>query len=378
MSDISGYLEPVVRVHADLIKLVRAGGEAGVTSTEARFLVDLYYTVQKTRIRVNNQAKGLDRDAEESGTEAEPHEALLWVLGQFELMEKQIARLLTAYVEAHEMNWFFAQTLGVNTGVLAAGLLAHIDIRKAPTAGHIYRFAGLEPSQVWCSKEQAAAIWKECKGETKLDRLDRAAEKIGRNPVNLLHMATHKPDGSEIPLTDASAVAAIARKPFNGALKTLLWKIGDSFMKLSKRPDAFYGQIYRRRKAYEWDRNLSGGNAGAAAKSLAEKNYGKSTDAYAWLSGACDPAKAKVKIDAGEPLTVAACKSDAGVPMLPPAQIDARARRYAVKMFISHLQYRWYEVEFGELPPNPYPIAKDGHAHFIAPPQLRPALDQAA
>ena len=38
---------------------------------------------------------------------------------------------------------------------------------------------------------------------------------------------------------------------------------------------------------------------------------------------------------------------------LPPAHIHARAKRYAVKMFISHLHEIWYEVELGKPAPVP-------------------------
>ncbi len=53
---------------------------------------------------------------------------------------------------------------------------------------------------------------------------------------------------------------------------------------------------------------------------------------------------------------------------LPPGQIDARSRRYAVKLFLSHLQLVWYEKHYGEKPPLPYPIAILGHAHMINSP----------
>jgi len=53
---------------------------------------------------------------------------------------------------------------------------------------------------------------------------------------------------------------------------------------------------------------------------------------------------------------------------LPPAHIHARAKRYAVKLFLSHWHHKAYEFHFGKPPPFPYPIAFLGHAHFIALP----------
>lgn len=313
-NEMIALVTPVHKMSRDMMKALRQSG-GGITDNEARFMVDLYYQMQEQRVRVNNQVKGLDRDAKKAETNAEPHDGLDWTLVQFNTLEKEIAKILKYYTESHEMAWFFEQTLGIGP-ILAAGLLAHIDIAKAPTVGHIWRFAGLDPSVKWR------------KGE---------------------------------------------KRPWNTPLKTLCWKIGESFIKVSGRPDAVYGQIYRDRKQYEWERNLAGGNANAASQALSEKNIGKNTDAFAWYAGLCSPDKARAELDEGRTPSVASCKADdGGVPMIPPAQIDRRAARYAVKMFLSHLQHRWWEQEYGEAPPKPYVISHMGHAHYKEPPQVPP------
>lgn len=166
--------------------------------------------------------------------------------------------------------------------MIAAELLAHIDITRCPTVGHIWRFAGLDPTSKWEKKQ---------------------------------------------------------KRPWNAALKTLCWKVGQSFMKFSNRDDCYYGKVYRARKEYEIARNEAGGNAAAVAEGLA-RIKDKNTEAYKHLI-------------AGR---------------LPPGQIDARARRYAVKLFLSHFHAVWYEQHFGTKPPLPYPIAMLGHAHLIPPP----------
>ena len=56
--------------------------------------------------------------------------------------------------------------------------------------------------------------------------------------------------------------------------------------------------------------------------------------------------------------------------MLPPAHIQARAKRYAVKIFLSHLFDVWYKLEKGQEPPKPYALAILGHAHEIEIPNL--------
>ena len=109
-------------------------------------------------------------------------------------------------------------------------------------------------------------------------------------------------------------------------------------MKFSGRDDCYYGHIYRERKNFEIARNERGDNK-ELAEQLKEK-VGKNTEAYKHFSNG----------------------------LLPPGQIDARARRYAVKLFLSHLHGAWYETHFGTKPPLPYPIAHMGHAHFIPSP----------
>lgn len=313
---IESLVEPLYRLNRDMLKALRQGG-GGITDSEARYLVDIYYTMQVQRVRCNNQVKGLDRDATKIGNVAEPHTAIDWTLKQFGLLEEQVAKLLAIYTESHPMAWFFEQTVGIGP-VLAAGLLAHIDIRRAPTVGHIWRFAGLDPTTKWEKK---------------------------------------------------------SKRPWNAELKKLCWKIGDSFVKFSGHERGVYGRVYRERKLGEWQRNLAGELASQAAAALAAKKIDKSTDAHAWYSGACSPDRAREVLELGKSPTAAECRADdgQGVPMLPPAQIDMRARRYAVKLFLSHLHECWYRQEMGVEPPNPYAIQFGGHAHKIAPPQIPPA-----
>jgi hypothetical protein len=79
-----------------------------------------------------------------------------------------------------------------------------------------------------------------------------------------------------------------------------------------------------------------------AEKILATKNFDKKTDAYKQLIQG----------------------------RLPQAQIHARARRYAVKLFLSHYHVEAYKQRFGKEPPLPYPIQFLGHAHMIERPDI--------
>jgi hypothetical protein len=127
------------------------------------------------------------------------------------------------------------------------------------------------------------------------------------------------------------------KRPFNARLKVLCFKIGESFVKVSGNDKDIYGKIYLQRKEIERQRNEAGQFADQAKVKLETFKIGKDTDAYkAYSSG-----------------------------KLPPAHIHARARRYAVKMFLSHFWEEWYMRYYGKEPPLPYPIAFLGHAHKV-------------
>lgn len=257
-----------------LERLKRDIKDASVTMSadEARFLVDAYYMMQEDRKRAHNQVRAL-------GESQEPHMVIQWLADQSQMLESQIKRALDAYSASHEIGVWAREVTGIGP-VIAAGLMAHIDITRAPTVGHIWRYAGLDPTTKWD------------KGQ---------------------------------------------KRPWNAELKTLCWKIGESFVKVSSKPDAFYGHIYLERKAQEVAKNENGDFAEQAAKKLEEFNIGKDTDAYKAYS------KGK----------------------LPPAHLHARAKRYAVKLFLSHWHEVAYQAHYGKEPPLPYPIAHLGHAHKI-------------
>lgn len=135
------------------------------------------------------------------------------------------------------------------------------------------------------------------------------------------------------------------KRPWNADLRVLCWRIGDSFVKQSNREGAFYGACYRERKEFELARDERGENGAAAAASLGSRTVK-------------DPALRKV-LESGH---------------LPAGQLDLRARRWAVKLFLAHWFEVAYEAHHGEPPPVPYPIAIQGHAHQIAPPGWVPAV----
>lgn len=274
-------LEGVTRLSRDL-----ASASTTLSAHEARFLVDEYYQMQENRIRSNNQVSSLAENKE-------PHDVVNWFGSQFETLESQIKRALQKYVEADPVGQWLLEQVGIGP-VIAAGLLAHIDIRKAPTAGHIWAFAGLDPTKKWE------------KGQ---------------------------------------------KRPFNARLKVVCWKAGESFVKVSGKEERNYGHLYKERKDYEAAKNERGEYEEQAKQILASRRIGKETEAYKHYI----------------------------VGKLPPGHIHARAKRWAVKLFLSHLHDVWYRHEFKTAPPLPYAIAHLNHAHMIEPlTGTKEAVDAAA
>jgi hypothetical protein len=165
--------------------------------------------------------------------------------------------------------------------VISSGLLANIDITKAPTVGHIWRFAGLDPTSKWD------------KGE---------------------------------------------KRPWNASLKRLCFLIGESFIKVSGNPKDVYGKVYLARKEYEARNNDAGRLADRARERLGQDKARKRK---------LDPELLKI-LESGK---------------LPQMALHCRARRYAVKAFLSDWHAEAYRQRYHTEPPLPYPIAHLGHVH---------------
>lgn len=245
-----------------------------IDSRTARELVAAYYNLQENRIAFAAQA----RELQKSDSPSELVEFLSFNLG---LMEKSLKDPLQHYAQNSVVGTWALSQYGIGP-VLAAGLMAHIDISKAPTAGSVWRYAGLDPTQKWE------------KGQ---------------------------------------------KRPYNAELKTLCWKIGQSFMKFSGKNECFYGQLYKQDKARRFTKNEAGDYSEFAEKILTEKNFKKN--------------KTRTTLESGK---------------LSDAQIDAQARRFAVKIFLSHYHAVAYQDYHGEPAPRPYIIAHGDHVHEIAIP----------
>jgi hypothetical protein len=240
----------------------------------ARKIVDAYYTLQENRMAFAAQTRELEK-------QGSPHELVALLYDGLYRMEKALKAPLQQFAGSTVEGKWALEQYGIGP-VLAAGLLAHIDITKAPTAGSVWRYAGLDPTMTWE------------KGQ---------------------------------------------KRPFNAELKTLCWKIGQSFMKFSGKDQCFYGQLYKQDKARRIEKNEAGDYADFAKSILEKKNFKVN--------------QTRAKLETGK---------------LSDAQIDAQARRFAVKIFLSHYHAVAYQAHHGEPAPRPYIIAHGDHVHEIAIP----------
>lgn len=256
---------------------------------------------------IQEYRKALWNQAVASGRNHEPHSLIMHLYFEMKGLEDMIKKALDLFTERYPAGRWAKSIYGIGP-VISAGLLAHLDPEKCKKTASVWRYAGLDPTLRWERGE---------------------------------------------------------RRPYNADLKTLAWKIGESFVKFSRRPDCWYGHRYLERKAYEWARNLNGELADQAL-AKAEK-VGKDTEAYRWYSGFY----AGVEFRDGRPVPVPA-RDGKGLPMLPPAHIDMRARRWTAKLFLSHFAWVYYETETGNPMPDPYVVVYMGHMDVIPPPNYTP------
>lgn len=350
-------LVPIKKLSKDLAVAAKV-----LTHNEARYLVDIYYQLQEVRKASSNQIASMVKTNE-------PVSLLEWFRDNAEGLEGQIRRALDKYSDNHRVGRWSKSIIGVGP-VIAAGLLGHIKLEwddkegghhLASTVGHIWRFAGLDPTMVWEKKQ---------------------------------------------------------RRPYNADLKVLTWKIGQSFLKMSNNEDCLYGKLLRQRMHQERQRNAEGLFADQARAKLVKYNIDKKTDAYKWYSGAFSPRVVKSYLAAEQSFSESTTRMlptvkemaeiremyqaevpknaivgnemqkrltkamkaagwnsvrewpiEDGVPMLPLAHTLQRACRYATKLFFAHWHHVAWESAYGKPPVKPYVFEHlEGHTGYVAPP----------
>jgi len=199
--------------------------EISMDEEAIRWLVDTYYQIQGMRVRVGNQIFASTKEEKK----AEPCEWMALFHALLQTMEEICKSALNRYAKSRALGRWAMEVCGIGP-VIAAGLLAHIDITKASAPTKIWRYAGLDPTSKWE------------KGE---------------------------------------------KRPWNAALRRLCWLIGESFVKVSGNEKSLYGRLYKQRKEYEIAKNESGEYADQVAERLERRKT--SAEAKTWKEGKLTP-----------------------------------------------------------------------------------------
>jgi hypothetical protein len=126
--------EPIL----DLGKLVvKAAKDLSVI--EARFLRDTYVSMQKVRMGTESRLRSCLQ-----GLDDQPLKVLEWMYSQQRNMEGAIAKCLMEYAKSDPVCIWASSITGI-AHTISLHLRGMIDIREAPTPGHLHSFAGLIP-----------------------------------------------------------------------------------------------------------------------------------------------------------------------------------------------------------------------------------------
>ena len=214
----------------------------------------------------------------------EKSEVVQWLDFWMHAGETVIHGKLKQWVEGQnatpEAVWSYSQ-VGIGP-VIASGLSAHIDCQKADTISSLWKFAG-----------QAPGFDRKIKGQ---------------------------------------------KLSYNAQLKTLCWKLGESFVKVSGKENATYGKLYLQFKEEEVSRNEAGLYAETAQRELENKQF-KSDNVT------------KKRLLEGK---------------LSDGHLHARAKRRVVKIFLSHFWIKGREAK-GLTVTAPYAMQILNHSGMIKP-----------
>lgn len=261
-----------------------------ITETRSELITKIIKTVN---LKTNEIAEMVElyydcqnlRIAHANRERTEPASELVeWLQFWMAAGEKVIQAKLNHWVESDdsppEAKWAYNQ-VGIGP-VIASGLSAHIDVTKCENISGLWKFAG-----------QAPGFDRKTKGQ---------------------------------------------KLCYNARLKTLCWKMGESFVKVSGKEDATYGKMYVDFKANEVQRNEGGLYVEAAKRELSSKTF--KTDNVT-----------KKRLMEGK---------------LSDGHLHARAKRRVVKIFLSHF---WMKAREGRglTITEPYAIQILKHTGKIEP-----------
>lgn len=312
------------------------------TIADIRFCVQSYYQVQKLRVALSGELRSIDQGVSR-GTDvddAPQAQVLQWLYNNLLGLETEIKRALDIWSDSNEVAAWCKKVCGIGP-VISAGLVAYFDVTKAPSSAHFWSYGGLnDNNDPWIGKEAAKKLvnkYVKGPGITNDELIALSEDPECTRSVAKLHRYAY--DKKKDKYTKESLIKGLSQIPYNPELKTLLWKLSDSFVKRSNDPRSLYGRLYKERKLYETKNNENKEYAEQAAKKLSKCNISKSNKAYTQYAEG----------------------------ILPEGHIHARCMRYAVKIFVAHLFEEMYRVQYNDIPPRPYVTVYGDHTDIYTP-----------
>lgn len=306
---------------------------ADLTRREAKFLYRYHKRLQVNRIAIGESIGQLKYERQE------PPELFHFFRRNNRKLETIANECLDIYADQHvPMRWMRAVGLGISQCV---GIYCMIDIERAgPNVSSLWRYTGYDPSVVKLTKQEAGECIKFFRSKFKEPYVDEKilrliARELNRGEKQLMRITRLGTKRSNI--TWGQTYRVLLSYPWNQELKEILFRVGLSFRRPGPRgrPDPSYLPLYRYRKAYEITRNEQGDLSEQADYKLRSRNWNPNSVAFKhYIKG-----------------------------KLPPGHLDARARRWAVKVFLVHLHQVLYYERYSKIPPKPYILDSLGKEH---------------
>lgn len=296
---------------------------ADLTHKEGKYLYRHHKNVQVLRKAFGQSIGQLKHE------KLDPPDLFLHFRRSVARLEKQTNAALQIYLDQHlPMRWMRAVGVGIAQSV---GIFSLIDIEKSLTPSSLHRYCGYDPDQTKLTKKEAGECLRYFQDKYKVDYPNEeviyaVAAELNRGVKQLLFITRMNTVRTSI--TWSALYRAILSYPWNQELKEILFRVGVQFRRVGGAGLDIppYRSVYVWRKEYEIIRNEAGDYADQAAHSLSSRNYKKTRTAYKhYITG-----------------------------RLPPMHVDARARRFAIKIFLVHLHQVMFFERYGKMPPRPY------------------------
>jgi hypothetical protein len=336
----------IVRLNKDMRQAAKL-----MSCREARYLVDLYFSVQKSRVAAENQIKASEKINE-------PVSLLSLMHGNALVIEADTRTALGMFAKEYAAGKWLQGICGIGP-VLSAALLAYLDIRERLTGPCTCKSKEMDEKHgkgMRIFKPHSGTFGDETREFVCVTHIGKkrcgAIKTIRPGALTVDDGILRRPTAGAwwkyAGMDPSSVWQAGKRRPWNATLKTVLWKVEEQFWKQQNRESDVYGKLAVKRKGLEVRRNDRGEHREYALARAAEWKKKKKTSSLAYKS------------------------YKEGV--LPDGHVHARAKRYTGKIFLSHYYDHCYREYYGKAPWLPYAFERgenpESHSHYIPPPVI--------